>query len=59
MAAIAFTGMDEVMGFRVAWAFGYSPGRPGFSSRRSSTLGISAPTARLPTPTSTLAPRWP
>jgi CubicO group peptidase (beta-lactamase class C family) len=28
MAAVAFTGMDEVMGFPVSWAFGYSPGRP-------------------------------
>ena len=29
MAAVAFTGMDEVMGFPSRWAFGYSPGRPG------------------------------
>ena len=29
MAAVAFTGMDEVMGFPVSWAFGYSPDRPG------------------------------
>jgi CubicO group peptidase (beta-lactamase class C family) len=28
MAAVAFTGMDEVMGFPVSWAFGYSPDRP-------------------------------
>jgi CubicO group peptidase (beta-lactamase class C family) len=29
MAAVAFTGMDEVMGFPSRWAFGYAPGRPG------------------------------
>jgi CubicO group peptidase (beta-lactamase class C family) len=29
MAAVAFTGTDEVMGFPSRWAFGYSPGRPG------------------------------
>jgi hypothetical protein len=29
MTAIAFTGVDEVMGFRASWAFGYSPDRPG------------------------------
>jgi CubicO group peptidase (beta-lactamase class C family) len=29
MAAIAFTGMDQVMGFESRWAFGYSPDRPG------------------------------
>ncbi len=40
MTAIAFTGMDEVMGFRVAWAFGYSPDRPGVPSRRGSTFGM-------------------
>jgi CubicO group peptidase (beta-lactamase class C family) len=27
MAAVAFTRMDEVMGFPVSWAFGYSPSR--------------------------------
>jgi CubicO group peptidase (beta-lactamase class C family) len=41
MAAVAFTGMDEVMGFPVAWAFGYSPDRPGgVPSRRGSTFGM-------------------
>jgi len=41
MAAIAFTGMDEVMGFPVSWAFGYSPDRPGgVPSRRGSTFGM-------------------
>jgi CubicO group peptidase (beta-lactamase class C family) len=41
MAAVAFTGMDEVMGFRVSWAFGYSPYRPGgVASRRGSTFGM-------------------
>jgi CubicO group peptidase (beta-lactamase class C family) len=47
MAAVAFTGMDEVMGFPVSWAFGYSPGRPadigeGASapSRHGSTFGM-------------------
>ena len=41
MAAVAFTGMDEVMGFPVSWAFGYSPDRPGgVPSRRGSTFGM-------------------
>jgi len=41
MAAIAFTGMDEVMGFPTRWAFGYSPDRPGgVASRRGSTFGM-------------------
>ena len=41
MAAVAFSGMDEVMGFRVSWAFGYSPDRPGgVPSRRGSTFGM-------------------
>jgi len=40
MTAVAFTGMDEVMGFRIAWAFGYSPDRPGVPSRRGSTFGM-------------------
>ncbi len=33
MAAVAFTGMDEVMGFPTSWAFGYSPDRPAGSRR--------------------------
>jgi CubicO group peptidase (beta-lactamase class C family) len=41
MAAIAITGMDEVMGFPSQWAFGYSPGRPsGAPSRPGSTFGM-------------------
>ena len=41
MAAVAFTGTDEVMGFPVSWAFGYSPDRPGgVPSRRGSTFGM-------------------
>jgi CubicO group peptidase (beta-lactamase class C family) len=41
MAAVAFTGMDQVMGFPVRWAFGYSPGRPGTAaSRPGSTFGM-------------------
>ncbi len=40
MTAIAFSGMDEVTGFRIAWAFGYSPDRPGVPSRRGSTFGM-------------------
>jgi len=41
MAAVAFTGMDEVMGFPVEWAFGYSPGRiGGVPSRRGSAFGM-------------------
>jgi CubicO group peptidase (beta-lactamase class C family) len=41
MTAIAFTGMDEVMGFPASWAFGYSPDRPGgVPSRRGSTFGM-------------------
>ena len=41
MAAVAFTGMDEVMGFPSRWAFGYSPDRPGgVASRDGSTFGM-------------------
>jgi CubicO group peptidase (beta-lactamase class C family) len=41
MAAVAFTGTDEVMGFTASWAFGYSPDRPGgVPSRRGSTFGM-------------------
>ncbi len=41
MAAIAFTGMDEVMGFPVSWGFGYSPDRPSkIASRPGSTFGM-------------------
>jgi CubicO group peptidase (beta-lactamase class C family) len=41
IAEVAFTGMDEVMGFPTSWAFRYSPGRPGgAASRRGSTFGM-------------------
>lgn len=41
MATVAFTGMDEVMGFPISWAFGYSPSRPGGGqSRPGSTFGM-------------------
>jgi CubicO group peptidase (beta-lactamase class C family) len=41
MAAVTFTGMDQVMGFPVSWAFGYAPHRPGgVRSRPGSTFGM-------------------
>lgn len=40
MAAVAYEGPDEVMGFPSAWAFGYSPHRPGVPSRPGSTFGM-------------------
>jgi CubicO group peptidase (beta-lactamase class C family) len=41
MATVAFAGMDEVMGFPTAWAFGYCPDRPGIgAARRGSTIGM-------------------
>jgi CubicO group peptidase (beta-lactamase class C family) len=40
MAAIAFTGMDEVMGFPTSWAYGYAPSRPSGRSRPGSTFGM-------------------
>lgn len=40
MAAIVFTGMDEVMGFATTWAFGYSPYRPGVPFEPDSTFGM-------------------
>jgi CubicO group peptidase (beta-lactamase class C family) len=41
MATVAYTGMDEVMGFPSRWAFGYSPDRPGgVASRDGSTFGM-------------------
>jgi CubicO group peptidase (beta-lactamase class C family) len=40
MAGVAFTGMDEVMGFPVSWAFGYSPFRPNGHGRPGSTFGM-------------------
>ena len=41
MASVAVSGTDQVMGFPVAWAFGYSPDCPGgVPSRRGSTFGM-------------------
>jgi CubicO group peptidase (beta-lactamase class C family) len=41
MAAVAFTGRDQVMGFLTTWAFGFSPFRPGgVRSRLGSTFGM-------------------
>jgi CubicO group peptidase (beta-lactamase class C family) len=40
MAAIAFTGMDEVMGFPTSSAFGYGPSRPSGGGRPGSTFGM-------------------
>jgi CubicO group peptidase (beta-lactamase class C family) len=40
MAAVAFSGMDEVMGFPASWAFGYSPFRPNGRGRAGSTFGM-------------------
>jgi CubicO group peptidase (beta-lactamase class C family) len=40
MAAIAFIGNDEVMGFPISWAYGYSPSRPSGAPRAGSTFGM-------------------
>lgn len=40
MAAVAFEGVDQVMGFPTSWAFGYSPTRPGGGGRPGSTFGM-------------------
>jgi CubicO group peptidase (beta-lactamase class C family) len=40
MAAVAFTGMDEVMGFPTSWAYGYAPSRPSGRGRPGSTFGM-------------------
>lgn len=40
MAAVTFTGRDEVMGFPTSWAFGYSPARPSGRGRPGSTFGM-------------------
>jgi len=40
MAAIAFEGMDEVMGFPTSWGYGYSPVRPSGRGRPGSTFGM-------------------
>jgi CubicO group peptidase (beta-lactamase class C family) len=39
-AAVAFSGMDEVMGFETTRAFGYSPSRPSGGGRPGSTFGM-------------------
>jgi CubicO group peptidase (beta-lactamase class C family) len=40
MATVEFTGMDEVMGFPISWAFGYSPARPNGHGQPGSTFGM-------------------
>ncbi|MFC4121773.1 serine hydrolase domain-containing protein [Nonomuraea zeae] len=41
MAAVQFEGMDEVMGFPITWAFGFSTYRPGDGpARPGSTFGM-------------------
>lgn len=40
MAAVTFSGMDEVMGFPTSWAYGYSPWRPSGRGRPGSTFGM-------------------
>jgi CubicO group peptidase (beta-lactamase class C family) len=41
MAAPAFSGVDQVMGFPTTWAYGYSPYRPGgVAGRAGSTFGM-------------------
>ena len=40
MATVAFTGMDEVMGFPTSWAYGYSPARPSGRGTPGSTFGM-------------------
>lgn len=40
MASIVFAGMDEVMGFPISCAFGFSPARPNGRGRPGSTFGM-------------------
>ena len=40
MAATAFSGVDQVMGFPTSWALGYSQARLGAESRPGSTFGM-------------------
>ncbi len=40
MAAPAFSGVDQVMGFPTTWALGYSTARLGAESRQGSTFGM-------------------
>ena len=40
IAAPAFSGIDQVMGFPTTWALGYSPARLGAQARPGSTFGM-------------------
>jgi CubicO group peptidase (beta-lactamase class C family) len=40
MAALTFTGMDQVMDMPASWAYGYSPWRPSGRGRPGSTFGM-------------------
>lgn len=40
MATVAFSGMDEVMGFPTSWAYGYSPTRPSGRGKPGSAFGM-------------------
>jgi CubicO group peptidase (beta-lactamase class C family) len=40
IAAVAFNGMDEVVGFPTSWAYGYSPSRPSGRSKPGSAFGM-------------------
>src|ERR1035441_901950 len=56
IAAPAFSGIDQVMGFPTTWALGYSPARLGSSQPRpGSTFGMVGSNGTAATPTSTLA----
>jgi CubicO group peptidase (beta-lactamase class C family) len=38
ISAVAFSGVDEIMGFPTTWALGYSIGRPGTESQETPTV---------------------
>jgi CubicO group peptidase (beta-lactamase class C family) len=38
ISAVAYTGVDEIMGFPATWALGYSVGRPGTEARETPTV---------------------
>ena len=40
MAAVAFTGLDQVMGFPISWAYGYAPARPSVRGVPGSAFGM-------------------
>ena len=40
MATVAFSGMDQVMGFPTSWAYGYSPARPSGRGKPGSAFGM-------------------